>query len=249
VFFSGPQPGARHDFSVFKERIPIYEKYLQKTPEEIIKTSLMDSEPRWAMVADKGYIGPCGNIRMIVPERKKHHSQRTKKINNVRVHIERFFGRLKFLFARLTYYNLKTENLMIDFEICVQLTNIHIIGSPLLDGDEIYYQKLLSLMMHTAASAREKKKEIQKKYIEKKKQRANSIQNIMEYMEYDNSEHTTETKESTEFLEGEDEEASEEIVSTKKSGDILDVRSKKKTFWESANECVIQEENTGMHIF
>jgi hypothetical protein len=158
---------------------------LRKSAEEKISSDRDDPDDRWALLADKAYVGPCGNIRMITPDKGVRNSEHNNRISRIRVHVERFFGRLKLLFCRMNNYTLDVNTLGTDFEICVQLTNIHLITNPLLEKDSEFYNSWLNVVMKTAESIREKRRLAQRKYIEKRSRNNQIIENVASFIEDD----------------------------------------------------------------
>jgi hypothetical protein len=155
---------------------------LKKTPEELRQTHTVDPDDRWALVADKGYIGPCGKIRMIIPEKKVKNSETNKVVNRIRVNIERYFGRLKQIFSRLNYYSLGVESLETDFRICCQLINVHLYSNPLVEKDLEFYNSWLNKVFQTAETFREKKRIAQRKYITKRNSDNKVLENVAGYI-------------------------------------------------------------------
>lgn len=48
------EPGARHDFSIYKQNVNKYSSYLKITKGDIEKDSTLDGTDYWDLLADKG---------------------------------------------------------------------------------------------------------------------------------------------------------------------------------------------------
>jgi hypothetical protein len=94
------KPGSIHDYKIFKSGYTRYLEYLVKTPSE--KEMLTDPDARWAILGDNGYFGPDGDTpelrRIAIPKRDTNEPLRLE-LTRLRVHVERFFGRLHQLWA------------------------------------------------------------------------------------------------------------------------------------------------------
>ena len=89
--------GSKHDYQFFKENYSVYLDYLRKEVAE--RKQLLNDEPAfWGVCQDKGYTGPAEDtpeIRRVIPRKNGRHEERkaNQEISNIRVHVERFFGR------------------------------------------------------------------------------------------------------------------------------------------------------------
>jgi hypothetical protein len=57
AFISNPYPGAKHDFSIFRESASKYIDFLGKRPGEENIEDPDRGQDRWALLADKRYAG------------------------------------------------------------------------------------------------------------------------------------------------------------------------------------------------
>jgi hypothetical protein len=57
LFFQKACVGSTHDYEMHKKGYHLYKEYLLKTSDER-NTIPNDPDPRWAILMDKGYVGP-----------------------------------------------------------------------------------------------------------------------------------------------------------------------------------------------
>ena len=101
---SSSVPGSVHDFELFKKGYERYLTFLMKLPAEHAALVGDQDDCYWALLCDKGYIGPddaSPDVRRICPV-KNPQNHNDRMMNNLkaqkRVMIECFFGRLLGLF-------------------------------------------------------------------------------------------------------------------------------------------------------
>jgi hypothetical protein len=133
----------------FKSNYQCYLNYLLKTPEEKNLICTDAKEPSWAILGDRGYIGPdtdtpdLRRVKMIKNSTFRSEINRNSELEKIRVPIECWFGRLKKLwkFTRETY-KLDHRNFDEHFEILALLTNEQIRVSS---DDQKYYKIYLQM--------------------------------------------------------------------------------------------------------
>jgi hypothetical protein len=176
-------PGAVHDFTIHKQEYAHYVDFLQKRPEE--RDEIVDVDPNaanWAVIADKGYIGPANltpGVRRITPMRKpllQAERQSNQIINRARVPIEQFFGRLrcKFPLFRNTY-RFDHSNFNVDFENACYLINEDILHRALTEQDGVLYNKFLARLIEKDTTERVKRKLERARYKIAKRQRIEAV--------------------------------------------------------------------------
>ena len=177
VFISDTYAGSVHDFSIFKDNLEIYEKFLEKKGSDMNTNDqgeLKDRYPKhWALLVDKGYQGASEKIRAILPTKGKDLSReenaRNKKIAKNRIICENFYGRMKKLFKIMEgKFKWDEESYSTVFKVCVALTNYHIMKYPLRNEDGIYYKVVLKSYADEELERKRKHRESNKKYKEKK---------------------------------------------------------------------------------
>ena len=111
LFFQEAQVGSIHDYTMFKYNYQCYLNYLLKTPDEKNLIHSDANDPNWAILGDRGYIGPdtdtpdLRRVKMVKNSSFQSEIDRNAELGRIRVPIECWFGRLKKLwkFARETY--------------------------------------------------------------------------------------------------------------------------------------------------
>ncbi|OAF70687.1 hypothetical protein A3Q56_01534 [Intoshia linei] len=91
--------GSEHDYSAFKRNFKSYLGYLKKL---LIEETDEESDMRWGMILDSGYMGPDSDtlgLRKYVMNRpsliEPVDVESHKELASIRGCVERFFGRLK----------------------------------------------------------------------------------------------------------------------------------------------------------
>jgi DDE superfamily endonuclease len=109
AFVSEPHPGAKHDFSVFQESIAKYQEFLEKRPGEEHIEDPDQGQDRWALLADKGYVGAGAYVRALIPKKTTSNNPLSIEdlasnhvLSSSRVICENFYGRMKTLFKICT---------------------------------------------------------------------------------------------------------------------------------------------------
>ena len=122
------------------------------------------------------YIGEIANLKFkkITPKKSNmldYSPSENEKISKLRVHVERFFGRMKKIFKlSSTRYRFDHSHFDIDINNIILLTNEHIRYVELLNYDDaIYYWKWLNNLAEKANEKNKKRKESQDKYLEKRR--------------------------------------------------------------------------------
>ena len=178
MFVSDVYAGSVHDFSIFKDNVSVYKEFLKKRTNDgniEDKGELKDQYPSlWSAIADKGYQGAIELLRMILPKKgkklKREDIERNKKISKNRIICENFYGRLKKLFKIMEEKFRWDENMYgTVMQICVALTNYHIMKYPLRNEDGVYYRAVLKKYALEALDKKRKQTEKNKKYKENKK--------------------------------------------------------------------------------
>ena len=123
-------PASVHDFELFKNGYAGYLDYLLKHPDEQLALPGDRPSRHWALLCDKGYIGPeaaSPDVRRICPIKKPQaYSERAFNVTHsrFRVPVECFFGRLLGLFHIFRgVYRWSHKHFDDDFIICCALTN------------------------------------------------------------------------------------------------------------------------------
>jgi hypothetical protein len=196
VCHSDPQIGSKHDFNTFRSRIELYKQVTLKTDEEKIATEEVDEHPYWGILADLGYQGEVGELRVITPikdqnkhigvEQKNNVEEHNKNLAKTRVIIERLFGVMKEIFPRMNYYT-GGDNLKIDIENVLLLLNVYMTQHPLTPENGAMNARFISFNLRTSDLAKEKKRLAQKRYREKVKNRITDLDAYARYIEGENS--------------------------------------------------------------
>lgn len=105
IFISDPHPGARHDFTVFQESVAKHRVFILKKPNDLAIVDPEQGQDRWALLADKGYVGAEAYVRAIIPKKayaghplNAMEIAENRSISSARIICENFYGRLKGLF-------------------------------------------------------------------------------------------------------------------------------------------------------
>ena len=135
------EKGATHDLTICKDNINIVKNVLRKDIylSEDEDGSENNEEMYWFVLVDAGYKGLQHLTNAILPHKKKPNKQLTKQqqkfnkdLASERVICERYYGRLKTRYRILaTKYRNSRDDYKMVFELCVALTNYHIILYPL----------------------------------------------------------------------------------------------------------------------
>jgi len=161
VFVSTHHPGSVHDLNIFEKNVAEYQKYLQKTPEEL--KIMNDQETTWSLMADKGYQGAQNFVRVVLPtkgEGGRAQNDENRKIAIERIIIENFYGRLKQKFGIIReVYRGDHRHYDQIFKICVALTNYSLEISPLRATDSKFLQSLIGYYETTIQEKKRKKEE------------------------------------------------------------------------------------------
>jgi hypothetical protein len=177
IFISDTYAGSVHDFTIFKDNLEIYEKFLEKKGLDMNvndQGELKDKYPKhWALLADKGYQGASEKIRAILPSKgndlSREENARNKKIAKNRIICENFYGRMKKLFKIMEgKFKWDEESYSTVFKVCAALTNYHIMKYPLRNEDGIYYKVVLKSYADEQLEKKRKQQEKNKKYKQKK---------------------------------------------------------------------------------
>ena len=100
----------------------------------------------WSLMVDKGYIGASQYLPVIIPMKGNNLTSQeiknNKKISSARIVCENFYGRMKFMWGAA---RLKIRSDLAEYEdlndICVSLTNYHIMEKPLRVSDGEFMRK------------------------------------------------------------------------------------------------------------
>jgi hypothetical protein len=150
LFVSPHFPASVHDYEVHRQVYGSYGEYLVMTPEEIVTAGLQPGPRYWKIMADKGYTGSpddteplvrvCPRKGPLTPEQ----AATNRRINEERVVVEQFFGRLARLwhvFASSWIYD--HTHFDGDLTIACLLTNEHIQLTSLDQDDEHGHKRRL----------------------------------------------------------------------------------------------------------
>jgi DDE superfamily endonuclease len=116
---------------------------------------------KWAVMADKGYIGANDVARIVVPHKNPRNGRLTVEqrgfnasLSRARIICENFYGRLKKTFA-ITHlkYRGDLKNYDSAFDTCVALTNLLIRDAPLRQEDRDFYQRVRAAFYALDSSA------------------------------------------------------------------------------------------------
>ena len=183
VFTQKSFVGSRHDYEYFKENYRTYLPYLVKTTEEF-RTLKDDQEHQsWAVLLDKGYIGPeceTHDLRKLTPLKNPTRNadiMKNREKSLIRVPVECFFGRLKKLWKILRgIYRWSHENFDIDFDICCLLTNLHIKSNRLEEIDRTFLLQLFQQKNLVLEEKEKKRKKTVTEYKRRKKRKLTDLQ-------------------------------------------------------------------------
>ena len=178
LFSSESYTGSTHDMKLHGEIFKEYEKYLLKQDDE------GSDHKFWDVLADKGYVGETvpSKFRRLTPSKKpaltKEEKQYNMGIHQARVHVERFFGRLKKLW-KITHEPFRYDNSFFDnyVDLCILLTNEDIQRNELVEDDKTFYENIQVGKVISETTKKEKKQESTKKYREKRIRKLEQIQN------------------------------------------------------------------------
>ena len=171
-------PGSVHDFELFKQGYERYLSYLLKLPAEHAALVGDQGDRYWALLCDKGYIGPDAaspDVRRICPVKDpQNHHDRTLNILKARyrVMIECFFGRLLGHFNIFrSCYRWSHEYFNDDFLICCRLTNEVISLLSLTELDYRFYKSMQEKRVREYEQNQRKRKQQQDAYREHRRRR------------------------------------------------------------------------------
>lgn len=183
LFVQKGYPGSVHDYTIFKESYNSYAEYLRKTTQEKQALLADNSDNRWAILGDRGYVGQekdTPSVRRIFITKNavtQAAQTRNNELSTIRVHVEQWFGRLKKLwkFVRSPY---KLDHADFDnhFMILTLLTNEHIRNYSLNEEDVIYYRNLIVEQKKKYDQVREKRKSQADKYRTKRRRRLQELE-------------------------------------------------------------------------
>ena len=141
--------GSVHDFELFKRGYERYLTYLLKLPTEHALLYGDQTACYWALLCDKGYVGPDGtspDVQHVCPiKNPQTHSDQALNliISHAQVHVECFFGWLLSLFNIFHFcYHWSHKHFDDDFLICCGLTNEVILTLSLEELDGKLYHSL-----------------------------------------------------------------------------------------------------------
>ena len=167
--------GAVHDFELFKSGYARYLSFLLKLPEEHAALNGDQAAHYWALLCDKGYIGPesaSPDVHRICPVKNpQNHHDRTMNnlLSQIRVHVECYFGRLLGLFNIFrSCYRWSHKHYNQDFLICCGLTNEVITLMSLDEMDSRVYRSWQESRLREYEEKEQKRKMEQNAYREQK---------------------------------------------------------------------------------
>jgi hypothetical protein len=108
--------------------------------------------------------------------------QHNRNIAKARVSIERLFGLTKEIFPRMQNYT-GGDNLETDIDNVLLLLNIYMVGHPLTPENGAMNARFISANLRDSDLAKEKKKQSQKRYREKVKERKSELDTFASYIE------------------------------------------------------------------
>jgi len=116
LFLNDLEPGATHDFEIFKTHSQQYNEYLSS------------GQDKFAMLGDLGYVGQSQrSYDFITPVKKPLTIEAralSSAVHSVRYLVEQFFGKVKGFFPVLaSRYTFSRQNISLDARICTWLTN------------------------------------------------------------------------------------------------------------------------------
>lgn len=178
LFLHKGEVASRHDYSIFKDNYAFYLDYLSKTTEERARIPTDRGAPNWAMLLDRGYIGPdtdTPTLRKLTPKkvpRSTAERAANKELDSIRAPVEMFFGRLNRLWAVVrNTYRWDHATFDVDFDICCLLTNEHIKANALEEIDGQFYLQRVVERQQIQEAARKKRQQQQQEYQERKRRR------------------------------------------------------------------------------
>ncbi|OAF66063.1 hypothetical protein A3Q56_06184 [Intoshia linei] len=141
AFKSDSVPGSVHDMSVFKEIVPLYKNFLTKEIEDI-NVNDAGSMFEWSILADKKYQGADKLLKVLTPPKGREMTEIDKRKFSERI-MENFFGRIKMSFKIMNdTFRRSHEKYNIFIDICIALTNFHLINHFLRNNDHKFYESL-----------------------------------------------------------------------------------------------------------
>ena len=175
LFVGNKYTGATNDYKIHKEISDSYLTYLKKTQLEL--NLINNQEEYWGVLVDKGYIGPAIDTIYKRVHPKKGKVEETQHEENVaiskaRVHVERFFGRMKTLWANTVKFRYDLECFDDLFDLSVLLTNEHIKSiEDLKEKDKDFFDGLKMREEDQVIEKEEKKRESSKESYKISKER------------------------------------------------------------------------------
>lgn len=171
-------PASVHDFELFKSGYERYLPYLLKLPNEQLALPGDQASRHWALLSDKGYIGPVASspdVRRICPiKNPQTHQDRAYNVthSHFRVYVECFFGRLLGLFQIFRgVYRWSHKHFDDDFIICCALTNEVITVMSLQESDLKLYTSLQEKRVRDYEESKRKRKQEQDAYRDRRRRR------------------------------------------------------------------------------
>lgn len=178
VFVGAHTPGSVHDFEILKRGYNRYLEYLLKLPTENAALPTDQQSRFWAVIADKGYIGPehaTPDLRRLTPIKDPQTPVQityNQSIGRVRVPVECFFGRIVTSFGVFrNIYRWSHSHFDADFEIACCLVNEQLEATTLNENDSLHYRGLLIRRVREATEKEAKRKLMQDQYRERKRRR------------------------------------------------------------------------------
>jgi hypothetical protein len=188
VATSPHSPGSFDDYVIHKRNFHHYFDYLAKTEEELSFDGDSSTQPYWAVIADKKYIGPAADTpgeRRIVAKKKAistEDKRRNKEISEDRVYVEQFLGRNAKLFAVMRdVYRYDHEKFDMDFENCCLLTNEAILLTALAEEDGKFYRQVLESRFEKKQRELKKRKQGYEKYKRVKKAKLAKVEHYVKW--------------------------------------------------------------------
>ena len=159
-YLSPPYPGSFHDMKIFKKHVDEHLARLVKDDADARESDDMsvdddDDKNMWAALLDKGYEGSHKYGRFLSPKKKtarrdldSDDKKKNNRIENDRVIVENFFGRMKTIWGTTEQtFRFRDDLYAPYFKLCVALTNYHIGILPLRKEDGIiesnYYKRMI----------------------------------------------------------------------------------------------------------
>ena len=176
--------GSWHDMKIFRDNLPKHLRRLTKseTDKELKDTLAVANDKEstmWAALCDKGYQGARKYGRFISPKKNtarrnldQDDKERNADLEQDRVIVENFFGRLKLLWGQMDeQYRLGPKMYKPIMFVAVALTNFHISLLPLRKDDGDVERNYNQRMEDAFNVAKKKTAAKQQEYRAKKKQR------------------------------------------------------------------------------